>query len=134
MTRPALFRLSNTQVNDPAIAAYFAAQPPHLRALAEPWYHHLRARGDEVREILHDGHPTLCLGEAAFAYVAVFTAHVSLGFFQGSSLPDPTHLLRGSGKFMRHIKLTHATPVPQAAIHALIQSAWLDIQSRIISE
>ena len=45
------------------------------------------------------------MGGAAFAYVAVYTSHVSVGFYVGSAMPDPHGLLEGSGKFMRHVKL-----------------------------
>ena len=36
--------------------------------------------GDEVRELLHDGCPVACLGDAPFGYVNVFTSHVNVGF------------------------------------------------------
>ena len=65
----------------------------------------MRKCGDEVRELLHDGCPVACLGDAPFAYVNVFTSHVNVGFFHGASLPDPARLLQGTGKYMRHIKL-----------------------------
>jgi len=45
------------------------------------------------------------LGDAPFGYVNVFNSHVNVGFFHGAALPDPAHLLRGTGKFMRHVKL-----------------------------
>ena len=44
---------------------------------------------DEVRELLHDGYPVACLGDAPFGYVNVFTSHVNVGFFHGASLSDP---------------------------------------------
>jgi hypothetical protein len=91
----------------------------------------MRNRGDEVRELLHDGCPTACLGDAPFAYVNVFTAHVNLGFFQGASLPDPARLLQGSGKFMRHVKLKPGTPTNAAALSKLIEAAYADIKTRV---
>ena len=91
----------------------------------------IRNCGDEVRELIHDGCPTACLGDAAFAYVNVFTAHVNVGFFHGASLRDPARLLQGSGKRMRHVKLTPETPVNSAALTSLIETAWADIKSRI---
>ena len=29
-----------------------------------------------------------------------------MGFFHGAALPDPARLLQGTGKFVRHVKLT----------------------------
>ncbi|MCB9518451.1 MAG: DUF1801 domain-containing protein [Gemmatimonadales bacterium] len=60
----------------------------------------MRACGDDVTELLHDGHPTACVGDAAFGYVNVFTAHVNVGFFHGADLDDPAHLLEGTGRRM----------------------------------
>jgi hypothetical protein len=39
----------------------------------------------------------------AFCHVAVYARHVNLGFNRGSELPDPTGLLEGSGKRIRHL-------------------------------
>ena len=64
----------------------------------------MRECGDDVRELLRDGHPTACIGDAAFAYVNAFKAHVNVGFFRGAEIADPERLL-GAGKFMRHVKL-----------------------------
>jgi hypothetical protein len=91
----------------------------------------MRHCGDEVRELLHDGCPVACLGDAPFAYVNVFTAHVNVGFFQGSALPDRTRLLRGTGKFMRHVKLQPGTPTDPAALQNLIEAAYADIKARL---
>jgi hypothetical protein len=91
----------------------------------------MRSCGDEFCELIHDGAPTACLGDVAFAYVNVFTSHVNVGFFQGASLPDPAHLLEGSGKRMRHVKLRPQTPSDSAALHRLIELAYADIKSRI---
>jgi hypothetical protein len=49
----------------------------------------MRKCGDEVRELLHDGYPVVCLGDAPFGYVNVFTSHINVGFFHGAALPDP---------------------------------------------
>ena len=61
----------------------------------------MRNCGDDVREVLHDGHPTACVADAAFAYVNAFKAHVNVGFFRGAEIVDPDGLLEGTGKFMR---------------------------------
>ncbi len=49
----------------------------------------MRKCGDEVRELLHDGCPVACVGDASFGYLNVFTSHVNVGFFHGAALPDP---------------------------------------------
>jgi len=126
----ALFTLSGAIPHDPEIQAWLA-QGDALRLMVLPWYEKLRASGDGVCEILHDGYPTLCLGGAAFAYVGVFKAHANVGFFHGVDLPDPERLLQGTGKRMRHVKLVFGRAVNDAALEALIAAAYRDIANRL---
>ena len=95
------------------------------------WFEIMRGCGDDVRELLHDGHPTACVGEAAFGYVNVFTSHVNVGFFRGSDLDDADGLLHGTGRFMRHVKLMPGNEVDPQVLHNLIEQAYADMQRRI---
>jgi hypothetical protein len=126
-----LLRFNGALQRHPAIDAWFQSHPGELGAIAQHWFNVMRNCGDEVRELLHDGAPTACLGDVPFAYVNVFTAHVNLGFFQGASLSDPAHLLQGAGKFMRHVKLKPETPSDAAALRNLIAAAWSDMKNRV---
>jgi hypothetical protein len=129
-----LFRLAGAVRRDPGIDAWFAAPKHDLRRLAQPWFDSLRACGPDVRELLHDGHPTACVGDAAFAYVDAFSAHVNLGFFHGAALDDPAGLLEGAGKRMRHVKVRWGRPVDAAALNALIAAAYRDVRARLRSD
>jgi len=102
-----------------------------LGTLARRWFEVMRARGDDVLELLHDGHPTACVGDAAFAYVDAFSAHVNLGFFHGAALDDPAGLLEGAGKRMRHVKVRWGRPVDAAALNALVAAAYRDVHARL---
>lgn len=95
-------RFNGTLERDPAIDAWLSRHRGELGAIARHWFDVMRQCGDEVREVLHDGCPVACLGDAPFGYVNVFTPHVNVGFFQGAALPDPARLLQGAGKRMRH--------------------------------
>jgi len=131
MTRTELFRLNGAVERDPAIDGWMKEHAGELGAIAQKWFEVMRKCGDEVRELLHDGCPTACLGDAAFSYVNVFTSHVNVGFFQGASLPDPARLLQGTGKFMRHVKLTPGTTANAAALGRLIEAAHSDMKARV---
>src|SRR5262249_9423141 len=100
-----------------------------LGAIGHQWFEVMRKCGDEVRELLHDGCPVACLGDAPFGYVNVFTSHVNVGFFHGAALPDPARLLEGTGKFMRHVKLRPGTTPNTAALTRLIDAAYSDIKA-----
>ncbi|HUB84002.1 MAG TPA: DUF1801 domain-containing protein [Bryobacteraceae bacterium] len=126
-----LLRFDGAVERDRAIDAWMVKHPGELRAIAQRWFERMRGCGDEVRELMHDGLATACLGDAPFGYVGVFTAHVNVGFFHGAALPDPAHLLQGTGKHMRHVKLRPRTAVNDAALSRLIEVAYLDIRDRV---
>jgi len=129
--RAELLRFNSTVARDPAIDAWMRQHPGELGAIARKWFEVMRKCGDEVREILHDGCPVACLGDAPFGYVNVFTSHVNVGFFQGATLPDPAGLLQGTGKFMRHVKLRLGMTTHADSLSRLIETAYLDIKARV---
>ena len=125
-----LMRFPSAVRRDPEVGAWFAASDNPLRLMVQPWFERMRACGADIRELLHDGQPTACVDDAAFAYVDAFKAHANIGFFQGASLADPAGLLEGSGKRMRHVKLRWGAPVDVSALNDLIDAAYRDIQAR----
>ena len=126
----ALMRFPGAVEDDAAVRAWMAAQAGDKGCIAQRWFTRMRGCGSDVRELLHDGHPTACIGDAAFAYVNAFRAHVNVGFFCGAALPDPAGLLEGSGRFMRHVKLRPGTAIDAAALSALIDAAYADCKAR----
>lgn len=127
-----LFRLSGGKPHDFAIDEWLSGEPDQLYSIARKYFAQIRACGDDVLELMHDGCPTACVKDAAFAYVAVFKAHVNIGFFNGANLTDPHELLEGTGKRMRHIKLRpEREPDPQA-VGTLIEAAYQDVKSRLL--
>lgn len=126
-----LLRFNGAVERDAAVDLWLKKRTGELGAIAQQWFRVMRKSGDEVRELVHDGCPVVCLGDAPFAYVNVFTSHVNVGFFQGAALPDPARLLQGTGKFMRHVRLEPGMPSNTAALRVLIAAAYSDIKSRV---
>jgi hypothetical protein len=52
---------------DSAVDAWMRNRSREMGAIARRWFEVMRECGDDVRELLHDGHPTACVGDAAFA-------------------------------------------------------------------
>jgi hypothetical protein len=102
-----------------------------LGRIARRWFDVMRDCGDDVRELMHDGYPTACVADAAFAYVGAFRAHVNVGFFLGAELFDPGGLLEGTGRFMRHVKLRPEGGVDVTALSELIRTAYADMKVRL---
>ena len=128
MTR--LMRFPSAVRRDPAIDTWMQERSGPLGSIARQWFEVMRNSGDDVRELLHDGHPTTCVGDAAFGYVNAFTHHVNVGFFLGPELEDPKHLLEGTGKFMRHVKLRPGQTVDSMALQRLVAAAYTGIRHR----
>ena len=124
-----VFRLSGAEKWSPDVDQWLADQDQALGAIALACLSRLRECGDDVRELMHDGCPHVCIEDAAFAYVNVFKAHVSLGFFRGSELLDPSNRLEGTGKRMRHVKLRPGLEIDEQQLKELIREAYLHIKT-----
>jgi hypothetical protein len=129
-----LFRFPAAAERDPAVEIWMYKHPGELGAIAGHWFEVMRGCGDDVRELLHDDHPTACVGDAAFAYVNAFKAHVNVGFFRGAELSDPKSLLEGTGNVMRHVKLSPEREVDGAGLKELIETAYADMKKRLARE
>ena len=79
---------------------------------------------------MHDGHPTACVADAAFAYVNAFKVHVNVGFFHGAEISDLDDLLEGTGKHMRHVKIRPERDANAQALTKLIKTAYTDMKRR----
>lgn len=111
------------------IDEWLSGEPTALYAMARQWFSQIRNCGPDVKELIHDGCPVACVGDAAFAYVNVFSAHVNVGFFLGASLKDSAGLLEGTGKRMRHVKIKRDKNMDTKALDELIDCAYVDMKS-----
>lgn len=130
MTAVRMFTLDGARRPHPDVESWLARPPVALRQIALRWIEVMRACGPDVVELLHDGHPTFCVGVAAFGYVNAFKHHVNVGFFLGTSLADPSGILEGDGRFMRHVRV-RPEGVDESALRGLIVAAYRDMKTRV---
>jgi len=130
----ALLLLNGAVEHDLAIDAWLDTRAPELRPLAQEWFARMRTCGDDVLELMHDGCPVACVEDAPFGYVNVFKAHLNVGFFLGADLDDPTGILQGNGRRMRHVKLKPGDTLDAGALSALIDAAYAGIKARLAAE
>jgi hypothetical protein len=128
-----MFRLSDAGKRDPIIDEWLS-KTDALTAVARTWFRTMRACGEDVLELMHDGHPVACVEDAPFAYVDVFKSHTNIGFFYGAHLDDPTGVLEGTGKNMRHVKLKPGREPDSVALRNLIEASYLDVKVRLRAE
>ncbi len=126
-----LLRFTGAVRRDHQIEAWFSGFNDPLRLMARTWFERMRGCGTDVRELLHDGCPVACVGDAPFGYVNAFKAHANVGFYHGATLADPAGLLQGEGKHMRHVKLHPGKELDDAALSALITAAYRGIRRRL---
>jgi hypothetical protein len=58
-----------------------------------------------------------------YAYIALQTKHVNLGFYHGAALNDPTGLLAGAGKKLRHVKIRSLAEVSKKELNNLLTAS-----------
>ncbi len=58
-----------------------------------------------------------------FCMIPIYTNHLNLGFNKGTLLPDPQGLLKGTGKLIRHIPITHRQDYNKAGVKTLVKAA-----------
>lgn len=131
MTSHDLFKLSGAESFLPEVEEWLSGEPAHLYSIAREWFNEIRACGEDVAELLHDGCPTACVDDAAFCYVNVYKQHVNVGFYAGAYLDDPDNLLQGSGKRMRHVKILPGEDINSESIKKLIASAYAELKSNL---
>ncbi|HMO56908.1 MAG TPA: DUF1801 domain-containing protein [Roseiflexaceae bacterium] len=83
----------------------------------------------DVVEVPRAGERTISYGigpkkmSEAYAYLAPQRNRINLGFFHGAGLADPAGLLEGSGKALRHVKITTLEQAESPAIRELLLAA-----------
>jgi hypothetical protein len=67
-----------------------------------------------------------------FCYIATSKSHVNLGFCRGAWLSDPSHVLEGEGKMMRHVKFRSQRDVERPFVRLYIRAAMEQIEQPVV--
>jgi hypothetical protein len=126
-----LLRFPGATRRDPRIETWFSEFADPFRLMTRAWFECMRGCGADVRELVHDGCPVACVGDAPFGYVNAFKAHSNVGFFYDAMLADPGGLLEGTGKRMRDVKLRPGKELDGEALSDQITVAYRDIRQRL---
>jgi hypothetical protein len=58
-----------------------------------------------------------------YAFIAVHSRHVNLGFYRGTLLHDTHARLEGTGRMLRHVSITSVDEIRAPGIAALLREA-----------
>ena len=83
----------------------------------------IREAAPNLEEVLKWGQPCYVAGRENVLYLAPIADRVNFGFFRGADLRDPQHLLDGTGKKLRHVKVWLGKDVPTEGLKGLIREA-----------
>lgn len=59
----------------------------------------------------------------SICYIAAFEDHVDVGFFRGAHMDDPNHILKGTGKQLRHLKVRKLEDINKVVIKEFVKEA-----------
>lgn len=107
----------------PSFNAFLADQPRANQAVIRELRTFVKRIAPALDEAVKWGNGCWVKGTkpVAFAYSAV--DHVQFGFFAGSKLRDPRRLLKGSGAYVRHIKIASPADLDAKAVAPLLRQA-----------
>ncbi|HXS96401.1 MAG TPA: DUF1801 domain-containing protein [Candidatus Limnocylindrales bacterium] len=116
-------------------AGFIAKFDPPVQKLIRECRAAVRKRYPAAVELIYDNYNFLVFGfgpsERAGEALLSLAAHskgVNLFFLQGAALPDPTHILEGSGKQVRFIRLESAARLSDPHVDALFHSAEMNMR------
>jgi len=108
---------------DSRVDAWLRSQPKGSRDLCVAARTAIAEALPGAREAIKWGYPTW-VGRGNIVAVAPHADHVNLQFYRGTSLPDPSRVLEGKGKALRHVKLRFVKDLRTPAVKGLLRAAW----------
>jgi hypothetical protein len=106
-----------------AIDGYVERKNPKLKPVIDALRALVRKTVPQSREAINPWGVPIFEWNGALGYLMVGKNHVTFGFPRGTALRDPTKLLEGTGKNLRHVKLREVADVHDANLKQLILQA-----------
>jgi hypothetical protein len=102
---------------------YLAGQAPRNQDVIRALRTFVKRVAPQLQESVKWGNGCWVQGKVPVAYVYSAPDHVQFGFFGGSALKDPSGLLKGEGKFVRHIKVRKRSDIDAKEFGTLLRQA-----------
>jgi hypothetical protein len=102
---------------------YLAGQPSRNQDVIRALRKFVKRVAPHLQESVKWGNGCWVHGKVPVAYVYSAPDHVQFGFFGGSALKDSSGLLKGEGKFVRHIKVRKRSDIDEREFGTLLRQA-----------
>lgn len=114
----------------PAYLEFLSPFEPHVRKLALATRKLVLAEAPGSNELIYDAYNAVATGFSftgrpgdSFIHIAVYANWVNLGFNRGSELEDPHGVLQGSGRWVRHIRVSQPADLEVPIVRAFVRAA-----------
>jgi hypothetical protein len=114
---------------DPRLLEYLAPYDRTVSDLALALRTIVLEEAPEARELLSKGY-AVAIGfsftgrlKDCFCHIATYAHHVNLGFNRGTGLADPKRILVGTGKAIRHIRISNQSDLHLPHVRRFIRAA-----------
>ena len=115
---------------DPRLLTFLAAYDRAISELALALREIVLDEAPDAVESIYDAYNAVAIGfsftgrlKDGFCHIATYSGHVNLGLNRGSILPDPHHVLEGTGKMVRHIRIGRQSDLERPWLREYIRGA-----------
>ncbi len=109
------------------VKEYLSNYPEEIRKISEELRKMARSAMAGAHEFLYYDAINYSLNDSPqgrICYISPMQTAVTLGFLFGARLDDQHHLLQGSGKRARHVKIRTLGEAKSPALKDLVKAAW----------
>jgi hypothetical protein len=121
--------------------------PPELVSFLKPYDRAIRELALGLRRLvleemapcyenIYDAYNAVAIGYGRSArlsdgvfHIAVYAKHVNLGFNHGATLADPSGILKGEGKHIRHLTVSTAADLAKPELRAYLRRALKQVRA-----
>jgi hypothetical protein len=119
-----------TRLPDRQLLSYLASYDPHISNLVLTLREVVLEEAPDAIESIIKGY-AVAIGfsftgkplKDGFCHIVTYSSHVNLGFNRGAQLPDPSGVLQGTGKLIRHITIRKENELDRLFVRRYLQAA-----------
>lgn len=115
---------------NPQLQQFLSPYPKHVQQLTLDLRDFLTELVPEANELIWDNYNAVAMAYSkseklkdAFCHIAVYAKYVNFGFNRGAELSPSSIRLEGTGKLIRHLKVTSLSTFPREALEPMIWEA-----------